>query len=261
MRDFHMHSTFSADCEAPMEKMAESAVNKGLQSICFTDHIDYDYPDTSIVFDVDLDQYEKSYQKVKKQFASKLDIYKGIELGIQPHLVNQYLDLTKANRFDFIILSMHTTDCKDLHSGNLFEGCTLHEAYDKYYSELLDCVKRYDAFSILGHIDLVTRYKYEDGVHHFHEVIEEIFKTIIPRGQGIEINTSGYKYNMNRLLPSRDILELYHQLGGEIITVGSDAHRPERVGDRVDEAYELLRDIGFKYVSTFNNREPVFHKL
>ncbi|TFB21716.1 histidinol-phosphatase HisJ family protein [Filobacillus milosensis] len=261
MHDYHMHSTFSADCKAPMEKMAEAAVKQGLQSICFTDHIDYDYPDTSIVFDVDLNKYEEAYQKARRQYEGKLDIRKGIELGIQPHLVKQYKDLVKANSFDFIILSMHTTDKKDLHSGRLFEGCTLDEAYEKYYSELLDCVKRFDQFSILGHIDLVTRYKYEDGVHHFHEVMEEIFKTIIPRGQGIEINTSGYKYYMNRLLPSKDILQLYYDMGGEIITVGSDAHRPERVGDRIDEAYELLREIGFKYVSTFKNREVEFHKL
>ncbi|SEQ95628.1 histidinol-phosphatase HisJ family protein [Piscibacillus halophilus] len=261
MYDFHMHSTFSADCEAPMEKMAEAAVDKGVQSICFTDHIDYDYPDTSIVFDVDLEQYEKAYQEVKQKFSTKLDIRKGIELGIQPHLIDQYKELIKANHFDFIILSMHTTDCKDLHSGKLFEDCTLDVAYEKYYTELLECVKRYDAFSILGHIDLVTRYKYEDGVHHFHEVMEDIFKTIIPRGQGIEINTSGYKYNMNRLLPSKDILQLYYDMGGEIITVGSDAHKPERVGDRIDEAYDLLREIGFTYVTTFKNREPVFHKL
>lgn len=66
---------------------------------------------------------------------------------------------------------------------------------------------------------------------------------------------------MNRLLPSRDILELYKQMGGEIITVGSDAHRPERVGDRIDEAYDLLKDIGFNYVTTFKERKPEFHKL
>ncbi|MFD2639786.1 histidinol-phosphatase HisJ family protein [Piscibacillus salipiscarius] len=261
MHDFHMHSTFSADCDAPMEKMADAAVRKGLTSICFTDHIDYDYPDPSIVFDVNLDEYAKAHKAVHDQFSGKLDIRKGIELGIQPHLVKPYNELTKEQNFDFIILSMHSTDGKDLHSGNLFKDCTLHEAYDKYYTELLDCVKQFEAFSILGHLDLVTRYKFEDGVHHFHDVIEEIFRTIIPRGQGIEINTSGYKYNMNRLLPSRDILELYKQMGGEIITVGSDAHRPERVGDRIDEAYDLLKDIGFNYVTTFKERKPEFHKL
>ncbi|RPF57058.1 histidinol-phosphatase HisJ family protein [Aquisalibacillus elongatus] len=261
MHDNHMHSTFSADCEARMEDMAEAAIKRGLTSITLTDHIDYDYPDPTIEFDVDLEAYEKVFQDVKQQYADRLTIHKGIELGIQPHLVDSYKTLTESNHFDFIILSMHTTDRKDLHSGKLFEDYTIDEAYEKYYTELLDCVKDYDAFSILGHLDLVTRYKYEEGVHHFHEVIEEIFKTIIPRGQGIEINTSGYKYNMNRLLPSKDILQLYYDMGGEIITVGSDAHKPVRVGDRIDEAYNLLKDIGFKYVSTFKDRKPVFHKL
>ncbi|WP_279401962.1 PHP domain-containing protein [Piscibacillus salipiscarius] len=95
MHDFHMHSTFSADCDAPMEKMADAAVRKGLTSICFTDHIDYDYPDPSIVFDVNLDEYAKAHKAVHDQFSGKLDIRKGIELGIQPHLVKPYNELTK----------------------------------------------------------------------------------------------------------------------------------------------------------------------
>ncbi|MDV2583415.1 histidinol-phosphatase HisJ family protein [Alkalibacillus haloalkaliphilus] len=261
MFDNHMHSNFSADCEAPIENMIEAGIEKGVKELSFTEHIDYDYPDPSIVFDVDLQQYDQKIKEMQAAYKNKINIRKGIELGLQPHLTERYNQLLNEESFDFIIASMHTTDKKDLHSGNLFKGQSLNEAYEKYYTELYECVRDFDQFSILGHLDLVTRYKYEPGVYHFLDVIEEMFKIIIPRGQGIEINTSGYKYNMNRLLPSRNILQLYYDMGGEIITVGSDAHKPERVGDRIDEGYHLLKDIGFKYVSTFQNREPQFHKL
>ncbi|GEN47113.1 histidinol-phosphatase HisJ family protein [Alkalibacillus haloalkaliphilus] len=261
MFDNHMHSNFSADCEAPMEDMIEAGIKNDVKELSFTEHIDYDYPDSSIVFDVDLQRYDQKIKEMQDVYKNKINIRKGIELGLQPHLTERYNQLLNEESFDFIIASMHTTDKKDLHSGNLFEGQSLNEAYEKYYTELYECLRDFDQFSILGHLDLVSRYKYEPGVYHFLDVIEEMFKIIIPRGQGIEINTSGYKYNMNRLLPSRNILQLYYDMGGEIITVGSDAHKPERVGDRIDEGYHLLKDIGFKYVSTFQNREPQFHKL
>ncbi|MFB9973613.1 histidinol-phosphatase HisJ family protein [Allobacillus sp. SKP2-8] len=261
MYDFHMHSTFSADCEVPMEEMVQAGIKQQLKKICFTEHIDYEYPDPSITFDVDLDQYENEIKKMNERFGSQIQVLKGIELGVQPHILEQYRQLLRERSFDFIICSMHSTDGKDLHSGKLFEGLKLDEAYEKYYGELYDCVKNFEGFNILGHLDLVTRYKYEEGVYHFLDIIEEIFKTIMPRGQGIEINTSGYKYNMGRLLPSKDILQLYYDMGGEIITIGSDAHKPERIGDRIDEATELLKDIGFKYISTFEKGTPDFHKI
>ncbi|WP_027964831.1 histidinol-phosphatase HisJ family protein [Halalkalibacillus halophilus] len=261
MFDNHMHSNFSADCDAPMEDMIESGIKQGVKQLTFTEHIDYDYPDQTITFDVALDAYAEKIAAMQQKYKQQIEIRKGIEIGVQPHILAQYETLLNKETFDFIICSMHTTNKLDLHSGNLFNGRSLNEAYELYYQELLDCVQRFEQFSILGHLDLVTRYKYEPGVHHFFEIIDELFHTIIPRGQGIEINTSGYKYGMERLHPTKDILERYKELGGEIITVGSDAHKPERVGDRLEEAYHLLDEVGFKYVTTFKDRKPQFHKL
>lgn len=179
MYDFHMHSTFSADCEVPMEEMVQAGIKQQLKKICFTEHIDYEYPDPSITFDVDLDQYENEIKKMNERFGSQIQVLRGIELGVQPHILEQYRQLLRERSFDFIICSMHSTDGKDLHSGKLFEGLKLDEAYEKYYGELYDCVKNFEGFNILGHLDLVTRYKYEEGVYHFLDIIEEIFKTII----------------------------------------------------------------------------------
>lgn len=261
MFDFHMHSNFSADCSTPMEEMVKNAIQKGLKEICFTEHIDEDYPDLTITFDLDLDTYESAILEMRKKYGDQIHIRKGVELGVQPHIINSYKKLLYEETFDFVICSMHTTGKLDLHSGKFFEGKVLNQAYEEYYKELFQCIKVFNGYSILGHLDLVTRYKYEDGVNLCLEIIEEIFKIIIPQGKGIEINTSGYYYGLDRLHPSLPILNLYKQLGGEIITIGSDAHKPDRIGEYYDEAVQLIKSAGFQYVTTFDKLKPTFHKI
>lgn len=261
MFDFHMHSNFSEDCSTPMEATIESAIEKGFEQICFTEHVDYDYPDPDFTFDLDTAAYEQKIREMQSQYADRITIKKGIEIGIQPHLFERYDALLSNHTFDFIICSMHASDRKDLHNGDFFKGRTPEEAYRFYYEELLYCVERFDYYSILGHIDLVKRYKTLDTDENFHDIIGEIFKTIIPKGKGIEVNTSGFAYGLGHAMPSRDILELYYDLGGEIITIGSDAHKPEHVGHRFDEILAQLSNIGFRYIATFANQKPTFHEI
>lgn len=261
MFDYHVHSQFSADCKSPMEEMIQGAIQRGIQEICFTEHIDEDYPDPTISFELDLLKYNNTIKYMQNQYGGKIAIKKGVELGIQPHVIDSYKVLLQNEKFDFIICSMHTTKGLDLHSGHFFEGKNLSTAYEEYYSELLACVKEFNQFSILGHLDLVSRYKYESGVNLCLDIIDEIFKVIIPMGKGLEINTSGYYYGLNRLLPSVDILKLYKERNGEIITIGSDAHQPERLAEYYPESIELLKNIGFRYISTFTDMKPTFHKI
>lgn len=261
MFDYHVHSSFSEDCEVAMELMVQGAVEKGIKELCFTEHIDIDYPDPNWTFSLDLAKYSAEIRKMQQIYGEQIRIFKGVELGLQPHVLQNYKKLVKKKNFDFIICSMHATKGLDLHSGKFFEGKSLNQAYEEYYSELLTCIQSFRDFSVLGHLDLVTRYKYEPGVQSFLDIIEEIFKIIIPTGQGIEINTSGFYYGIDRVMPSDDILKLYKEMGGEIITIGSDAHKPERLAEYYHHSVELLKNIGFKYVTTFKNGEPIFHKI
>lgn len=261
MFDFHMHSDFSEDCFTPMEATIESAIEKGFTKICFTEHLDYDYPDPDFTFDLDTVRYEEKIRDMQEQYSDRITIKKGIEIGIQPHLFERYQELLTKETFDFIICSMHASDRKDLHNGDFFIGRTPEEAYRFYYEELLYCVKHFDHYNILGHLDLVKRYKKLTSEENFHEEISEIFKTIIPKGKGIEVNTSGFAYGLGSAMPSKDILQLYFDLGGEIITIGSDAHKPEHVGHRFKEILHLLKAIGFRYLATFSEKEPTFHSL
>ena len=262
MFDYHMHSHFSADCSVPMENMVLAAIKKGLTEICFTEHIDYEYPDKDFIFEFDLSEYDQVIKKLQNKYAGKIRIKKGIELGVQPYLLPKYETLMDEENFDFTICSMHTTDKKGLHSGDLFKDRTIDEAYEIYYEELLYCVRNFKQFSVLGHLDLVKRYTIDQQSElNFHEMITEIFKEIIPAGKGIELNTSGVRYGLPSGMPSDDILKLYKQCGGEIITLGSDAHRESELAFEFRESLELLDSIGFKYIATFDQQEPSFHAI
>ena len=256
-----MHSDFSADCDTPMEKTIESAINRGLKEICFTEHIDYDYPDPTIVFDLDIDNYRKKLNELREKYKDKITIKTGVEIGLQPHLLERYNQLLNKEKFDFIICSMHTTNKQDLHSGDFFNDRTPEAAYQLYYDELLYCVKNFEQYSVLGHLDLVKRYKSLNTDKDFHEIIREIFNIIIPQGKGIELNASGFAYGLGGAMPSKDIVELYHDCGGEFVTIGSDAHEPEHVAHRFSEIIDTLIDVGIKYVATFDQMQPTFHSI
>jgi len=261
MFDYHMHSNFSADCNVSMEEMVIGAIKKGLTEICFTEHIDYDYPDDTIVFDFDLNEYDTLLKQLGEKYEDQIQIKKGIEIGLQPHLLERYESLIEKNDFDFVISSMHTTEKKSLHYGELFVGRTVEEAYKVYYDELLACVKDFKQFSILGHVDLIKRYAKEQPTALFHDELTAIFNEIIPAGKGIELNTSGARYGMPNGLPSDDVLKLYKQCGGEIITLGSDAHRVSELAYDFSDSLQLLQSIGFDYIATFDKQEPSFHPI
>lgn len=261
MFDYHMHSRYSADCEAAPEDMVRAAIQQGLTEICFTDHIDYDYPDPAFRFDFNREEQEKELSALAVKYADRCKISRGVEIGLQPHLTERYRRLIHTEPFQFVICSLHTVRKAGLHSGDVFIGTSLKEAFEAYYQELLDCLKDFRSYHILGHLDLIKRYAGQQPNEQFHECIREIFQTIIPDGKGIEINTSGFRYGLPSAMPSRDILELYLCCGGEILTIGSDAHHPKDVGYRVRESLQLAADIGFRYVTAFEDGEPVFHSI
>ena len=131
----------------------------------------------------------------------------------------------------------------------------------KYYDEILNVAKIYKNYSVIAHMDVIKRYD-QQGEYPFEKIkdqIRQIFEVIIPDGKGIEINTSSKAYKLKSLMPSREILELYHEMGGEVITIGSDAHNEKRLGEDVKEMQELLKEIGFKGIYTFDQMKPIFH--
>ena len=280
--DYHVHTEFSDDSNYPMEQVIKDAITKGFDELCFTDHVDYGIkkdwdepgemiyrkggagePDQMPVANVDYPVYYKTFQKMKELYQDKISLKFGLEFGMQAHTVEKYEKLFSIYPFDFIILSIHQIEDKEFWTGEFQEGRTQQEYNERYYEELLNVVKSYKNYSVLGHPDLIVRYD-EQGVYPFEKVkpiITEILKIVIADGKGIEFNTSYHRYGLKNTTPSIDILKLYKELGGEIITIGSDSHKPEHLGAYIDEAKGILKEIGFTRFCTFEKMKPIFYEL
>ena len=265
MYDFHVHSDFSDDSTSPMESMVAEAEKKSLTGICFTDHLDIDYPSTEIAFNFKYEKYFKEFHRLKEIYQKKVEIYSGIEVGVQPHILSDLDEFMADKSFDYVIASIHAINKKELYGQHFLDNLTDQQAIDKYFEEMLFCIEHYSNFDVFGHLDVIRRYingtdqsfsfeKSKDSITH-------ILKKLIHGGKGIEINTSGIRYNLTTFHPLPDILKLYKELGGEIIAVGSDAHKPADLAYGLPAAFEFLREIGFSYYTVFKNRKAQFIKL
>lgn len=265
--DFHMHSDFSEDSNTPMESQILAAISKQLTSICLTEHLDFDFPKNpdNAKFMLDTDSYQKTLFELKNKYADKINILFGVELGLQPHLHDKLCKYTSKYNFDFIIGSTHVCDGYDVYYPDFFNGKTDREAYERYFSISIKNIDAFDDFDVYGHIDYITRYgKNKDKFFSYSEYsdyIDVILNKLISSGKGIEINTGAFKSGLSHPNPDTDILKRYRELGGEIITVGADAHTPEYVASHFKDAEEILKNAGFKYYSIFHQRKPQFVKF
>lgn len=265
MYDYHMHSSFSGDCQYTMEEMICGAIDKNVNTIVFTDHIDYDCTSDNIDFTYDLADYFKELSKLKLKYKDSLEVLAGIEIGMQPHLSEKVAGLINNNNFDFVIMSTHIVKGLDLHDGSFYKNKKIKEIYYGYYEDLLENIKNIEDFSVVGHIDLVDRYQKYFGdklnLKDYKDILEIIFKKLISMGKGIEINTSGIRYGINNFHPTKEIVNFYKELGGEIITIGSDAHTPQDIVANYDDAVDLLKELNFKYLTIFKDMKPKFIKI
>lgn len=273
--DYHVHTHFSDDSTYPMEDVVKDAIRMGMDEICFTDHVDYGikvdwdsgqeivYRDGEPMANVDYPAYAEQIGTLRKRYGEQITIRMGMEFGMQMHTIPQFEALYGRYPFDFIILSVHQVEDKEFWTQDFQRGRTQKEYNERYYEEILNLVKSYQHYSVLGHLDLIVRYD-EMGVYSFNYVkpyVEEILKEVIQNGKGIEVNTSSYRYGLSDTTPSGEILRLYRELGGRIITLGSDSHKPEHLGACMGETKEMLKTIGFDSFCTYDKMQPIFHKL
>ncbi|MEI0448051.1 histidinol-phosphatase HisJ family protein [Brachyspira intermedia] len=270
--DYHVHTEFSDDSNYPLEEVIKDAIKLNIDDICITDHVDYgikkDWDEIEIknektISNVNYPKYVEDIKRMKEIYGNKINIKTGLECGIQTHTIDKYEALLKKYDFDFIIFSVHQVNDKEFWTQDFQRNKTQKEYNEAYYEEMLNVVKMFKNYSVLGHLDLIIRYD-KKGVYPFEKVkpiIEDILKIVIKDGKVIEFNTSYHRYGLKDTTPSIDILNLYHKLGGNIITIGSDSHQPSHLGFHINEAKEILKDIGFKQFCTYNKMIPSFHDL
>lgn len=265
MKDCHVHTKISHDGISNMAEYLEIAKEKGVDEITFTEHYDiYDGLETNLKT-LDVNRYQDEFLKYKDN--AKIKVNFGIEIGLQPDTVEQIRNMVKQYPFDFIIGSSHITCKKDMAmDSGFFEGYTRKEAYLRYFEEVLQNIKLYDnEFDVYGHLDYVVRYggyaEKRIDYQEFREILDEILIQLIKKDKGIEINTSGIRYGLGNPHPNIDIVKRYKELGGKIVTIGSDAHKVEDLAKDFDIAYDLLKEAGFDEIAIFHHRKPDFIKI
>lgn len=261
LSDFHIHTRFSGDSEANVDKVIESAIASGMTHIAFTDHNDFEYENGT--FELDTENYFRYMTEKKKQYKRQINISVGIECGLEPRYEKRINDLLNAYDFDFVIGSSHVINGKDPYYKEYFEGRPVHDAMVEYLLSIEENIDMFDNFDVYGHIDYMMRYapismtEKHYSYDEYGDYLDRILTKLIKSGKGIEINTSALKSGQLDTNPNLEVVEKYAKLGGQIITVGSDAHAPEHVGYGFDIAEKMLKDAGFTYYNIFLNRSPI----
>ena len=258
--DNHIHTYYSDDSECPMRDMVERAVEIGLDEMTFTEHVDYEVKD---VENCDYEKYFAEIAQLRKEYDGRIEIRQGIEFGVQAGTVPRYIEDVKKYPFDFIILSVHQVDNQEFWTGEFQKGRTQDEYQQAYYQAIYDVMRKFGDYSILGHLDMIKRYDpagdYPD--EKIMPVVDKILTQAITDGKGIEVNTSSFKYGLKDLTQSAAILKRYRELGGEILTIGSDSHETEHLADHIPEVKERLKAMGYEHFYTFDRLKPVRHDL
>jgi histidinol-phosphatase (PHP family) len=255
--DYHIHSNYSADAPASMADMCRSAVAAGVPEIGFAEHYDL-HPDENPRDWLRLEPWLAELDQCRKKFSGRLQIRTGIEIG-EPHLFPTEVEAMLARApFDYAIGSLHWVGGTATFHVAFFQR-PAEEAFRLYYEEL-ERMTRSGGFDVLGHLDFPVRTAFD--VYHGYDprswetLIRPVLQNCIDRGIALDVNTSAMRKQARVLLPGLEILRWYVEMGGERVTLGSDAHRPEHVAAYLDVALEAIRAAGLRCLTRFERRRP-----
>lgn len=267
--DFHVHTSFSSDCSASMESMIERGIELGLDSICFTEHYDYDFPPNpeNLDFLLDFEKYQKQCLLYKEKYQDRIEILQGIEIGIQEHLGKKLEDFyyLYGKDYDFILASCHVAANMDPYEAIYFDSYPGEKGMQLYFETLLHNMDVYHHYQSCAHLDYAYRYypkpRPDFSYSKYADLLDEILKKIIQGGKALEINTSGLRSGLPFANPHKDILLRYRELGGNLITIGSDAHKPVDLGYHFLPIKDYLLCLGFQYYTIYRKQKAYHIKL
>lgn len=254
--DTHMHTQFSTDSRMTIEEATARGRELDI-GITVTEHLDLDFPEPkAFVFDVD--EYFRAYGQYRSE-----TVLLGIEIGMRTDTVGDNAAVVAGHPFDYVIGAIHVIDRIDIYQENFYLNRTKAEVYGQYFASMLDCVGCYDFIDSLGHIDYIARYaRYPDPEVHYGEfaaALDAVLRRAAEQGKALEINTRrlGNADAVAALLP---IYHRFRHLGGALVTIGSDAHRPADIGNHFPVAVDIAAACGLKPVY-FRERRPEYIKL
>lgn len=270
LTDNHTHTVFSTDGRMTMVRAIEKAREINLSGICFTEHYDFDAPENVTLFTFDPREHQEEIGRTVRSMnlgaGLEFEVLKGIEVGIQPKSMEAVKELLGRYCFDTVIASMHFIEDKDPYHGDYYLDYGYKEAYGRYLESILTCLKDFDGYDILGHFDYVARYSpYKEHtitMAEFGEILDPILTLLAHNGKTFEINTKTYQPFAHGT-PSLDtaILKRYKELGGDAVSLGSDAHTENHIGENFEYYSDIMKRCGFRYGVFYRQRNPVFVKL
>jgi histidinol-phosphatase (PHP family) len=269
LTDYHMHTDHSGDGVTPLCAMIEGAIAKGCGEICITSHYDANYPLwLGENYEPDLPAYCRDIKAAAALYAGRITVRAGAELGLmadREDVLQKTNEETEGVAFDFLIGSLHCLGPQYVSDeSEYFVGHTHLSFVEMVTQHLLTIARTYNCFDVMGHLTYFSRYspletkqqRYEDTPQRW----DAVFEALISRGKGIEINTST-KGRLGFFMPDIDLVRRYRELGGEIVTIGSDAHVPGDIARYNAQAREMLKAAGFSYHTVFAARKPEFIRL
>jgi histidinol-phosphatase (PHP family) len=270
--DSHVHSRYSPDSSISLEDGITVAQQMGLSGLAFTDHYELEWAKKQSHKTSWMENFESLIQEratrileLQERMEKDFLILQGIELGIEPQFIDELNNFMSLHEFDCVLASVHAIDGLGVHEPGFFDGKEKHNVLVRYLEEVLYKVTHFDNYDVVAHIGYVQRFiPFEDKNMYYtdyRDLVDEIFKNIIQKNKALEINCAGFRRGLGMPHPGFDFLERYFELGGRMVTVGSDSHEPEAIGKNFMLVLEKLKDIGFPYVAHFKQREPLFCKI
>ena len=267
--DNHNHSQFSFDGKrTSVEASTRAAAEADLGGICFTDHCDHYVPPMKASFEnvvpeyFNVEEQQAEISRVQSLIGDRTKILKGIEIGMYEECHEQIRKVLDENSFDQIIASVHYIEKTDPYYGGYYDGKDWKQAYGTYLETIYREMKWLEDFDIMGHYDYIVRYasypvtsiRYRD----FSDIFDEMFRYLIHEGKALEINTKSYEGHRGRMVElDNDVLLRYREMGGEIVSLGSDSHEPSRVGAGFVRHAEFLKAMGFRWTAHYESRRLV----
>ena len=271
--DCHMHSEFSTDSRTPLLKQVQKSIATGLQGICMTDHMDYEFPreqmDSALIyegnpFEFDWEKYKQEIHQLQSEYPD-FELMLGVECGLQtsPSVIRKNTRLIKDSDLDFVIGSLHLVDGKDPYYSHFWERENPSSCIRHYFEQLYENLLLFPEIDSLGHLDYIVRYAPESFTYsplEYRDILEEILTYLIRKDIALEINSSALK-STHQPNPHEEILSLYRELGGQALTIGSDAHKPEFIRFQFQQIEALLKKCGFSEYQIFKKRKPISKSL
>ncbi len=243
MVDSHLHSHHSGDATGSIDEFCQQALKVGVTDLYFTEHLDYDLEEGRMRLPFDPEAYFAELEAARKRYQDRLKLYAGLEAGDPHYYPEDYRALIGEYDFDLIIASAHMMDGYFVGDQEFLAERTLREIFDQYFQSIREMLSE-PHFDVLGHLDFPQRYL--QGAKDYNwSLLEDILSRTVEKGLGIEINTSALRKGCKEPCPGEEILRFYYRLGGRIVIVGSDAHRPQELGSDIDRALDLMREVGF----------------